>query len=144
MRIEDPMWPAVREIARRILREENLTIHAPQSFHARLDGLVLALGDAQPSRTIFPTVTAHDAPLIDIISEGSDEFDDGLIGRMGAIKPTNGVCWVPLEVNDAWNSVIEACGELLAAGYPGCLGCGGPNSEAAWDEQLSREKWSVE
>ena len=31
-----------------------------------------------------------------------------------------------------------ACRELLEAGYPGCIGCGGPNSELPWNEVKNR------
>ena len=56
MRIDDQMWPAVREAARRLLREDSLIIRTPARFVEEIDRLVLMMGDAQPSRLSFPSV----------------------------------------------------------------------------------------
>ena len=66
MRIDDHMWPAVREAARRILREDSLIIRTPVRFVEDLDRLILLMGDAQPSRLSFPSVIEVNAPWIDV------------------------------------------------------------------------------
>ena len=35
--------------------------------------------------------------------------------------------------------ILEIIRELIDAGYPGCVGCGGPGSEEVWDEIQNRE-----
>lgn len=141
MRIQDPMWPAVREVARRILREDSLVIHAGESYMEELEQLILSMGDAQPARLTFPTLHLSQSAMIDIIQHHPSSSQSIQLARLGTEEPDSNVCWIPLATNEAWNCVLEACHELLAAGYPGCVGCGGPNSEEEWDEEKSREKW---
>ena len=142
VRIDDPMWPAVREAARRILRLEALTIWAPSECIPQLDALVLSMGDAQPSRLTFPILKPHNQPSIDVSLLAPEENLSGLVVRLGQHEPEPETCWIPMDVAESWSVVNEACIELLAAGYPGCLGCGGPNSERPWDELKSRNIWA--
>ena len=142
MRIQDPMWPAVREVARRILREESLTIRAGESYMLELEALVLAMGDAQPARLTFPTLQPSPSSVIEITQQVSVSHETVHLARLGLKEPDSEVCWIPLSTDEAWNCVKEACYELLIAGYPGCVGCGGPNSEDEWDETKSRENWA--
>ena len=142
MRIEDPMWPAVREVARRILREDSLVIRASESYMQELDDLILAMGDAQPARLAFPTLEVMQSSVIDITQQTTTSNQSVHLARLGKQEPEPHVCWIPLATDEAWNSVLEACHELLEAGYPGCVGCGGPNSEDEWDEAKSRKNWS--
>ena len=142
MRIQDPMWPAVREVARRILREDSLVIQAGESYMQELDSLILAMGDAQPARLAFPTIQLTQSSMIEITQQHPTSLQAVHLARLGIEEPEPDVCWIPLDTNKAWNCVLEACHELLAAGYPGCVGCGGPNSEEEWDEAKSRENWN--
>lgn len=142
MRIEDPMWPAVREVARRILREDSLVIQASESYMQELDDLILAMGDAQPARLAFPTLEVMQSSVIDITQRTTTSNQSVHLARLGKQEPEPDVCWIPLATDEAWNSVLGACHELLVAGYPGCVGCGGPNSEDEWDESKSRKNWS--
>ena len=136
------MWPAVREVARRILREESLTIRAGESYMPELEALVLAMGDAQPARLTFPTLQPSLSSVIEITQQVSASHETVHLARLGLKEPDSEVCWIPLSTDEAWNCVKEACYELLIAGYPGCVGCGGPNSEDEWDETKSRENWA--
>ena len=43
-----------------------------------------------------------------------------------------------MSPSPAWEAVSKVSDELLRAGYPGCLGCGGPHAEGDWDEVASR------
>ena len=47
------------------------------------------------------------------------------------------ICWVPTPI---LVSLKEQVLDLLAAGYPGCIGCGGPGSEEEWNESLRRSE----
>ena len=143
VRIQDPMWPAVREVARRILREDSLVIQAGESYMQELDSLILAMGDAQPARLAFPTIQLTQSSMIEITQQHPTSLQPLHLARLGTEEPEPEVCWIPLATNEAWNCVLEACHELLAAGYPGCVGCGGPNSEEEWDEAKSRENWNA-
>ena len=137
------MWPAVREAARRILREDSLIIRTPTRFGEEIERLILMMGDAQPSRLSFPAVIEVDAPSIDVeqVIEAPAELTH--LARLGPEEPPVDVCWIPLDADDAWAAILEACEDLLEAGYPGCVGCGGPNSELPWDEEKFRQSWST-
>lgn len=136
------MWPAVREAARRILREDSLIIRTPVRFVEDLDRLILLMGDAQPSRLSFPSVIEVNAPFIDVEQHNEAPTESTHLARLGPKEPTVDVCWIPLATDDAWAAIFEACEDLLEAGYPGCVGCGGPNSELPWDEKKFRQSWS--
>ncbi len=140
MRIDDPMWPAVREAARRILRDEGLALHLPVEFENQADELLLAMADAQPSKLKFPEIATHALDSVDVYGPEDSSLGRHSI-RLGASEPGPTTCWIPLEVTIAWRLVLSACHELLLAGYPGCVGCGGPNSEDPWDEPQSRQNW---
>ena len=47
---------------------------------------------------------------------------------IGMIEPDEKVCWIESEIIQGWKWLLESCQDLLEAGYPGCVGCGGPNS----------------
>ena len=136
------MWPAVREAARRILREDSLIIRTPVRFVEDLDRLILLMGDAQPSKLSFPSVIEVNAPFIDVEQRNEAPTESTHLARLGPKEPTVDVCWIPLATDDAWAAIFEACEDLLEAGYPGCVGCGGPNSELPWDEKKFRQSWS--
>lgn len=137
------MWPAVREAARRLLREDSLIIRTPARFVKEIDRLVLMMGDAQPSRLSFPFLIEAEIPSIDLEQEKDGTTKPRHIVRLGPEEPAIDVCWIPLETDDAWAAIFDACEDLLEAGYPGCVGCGGPNSELPWDEAKSRENWNA-
>lgn len=135
------MWPAVREAARRILRLDGITLHLPSRLMDQADELVVRISDAQPSRLTFPSMLSREREWVDAFEFNLDGGDLDHIIRLGTEEPGRTTCWIPLSVDLAWQVVLEACFELLDAGYPGCIGCGGPNSEAPWDELASRKKW---
>ena len=58
---------------------------------------------------------------------------------IGLEEPSENVCWIETPVEKGWKWLLEACEQLLLAGYPGCLGCGGANSEMLWNEKSFRE-----
>jgi hypothetical protein len=138
------MWPTVREAARRILRLHGMTVRCPQRFATKIDQLILEMGDAQPSRLDFPATLVHDLEWIDFSLASPVEGLSEHVVRVGGLEPGANTCWLPWNIDVAWSTVLDACKELLAAGYPGCVGCGGPNSELPWDERKSREIWVLQ
>jgi hypothetical protein len=109
-------------------------------FENQADELLLAMADAQPSKLKVPKIVTHALDSVDVYGPEDSSLGRHSI-RLGASEPGPTTCWIPLEVTIAWRLVLSACHELLLAGYPGCVGCGGPNSEDPWDEPQSRQNW---
>ena len=124
MLISDPRWPSLREAARRFLRKEDCTLSVPAKFQDEAWDLIQLISDHIPEKLSLPTVTIGEL-------SGGEYFD------MGEKEPRNHVCWVPKAT---WIDFKTQVVELLEAGYPGCIGCGGPGSEGEWNEALRREE----
>ena len=62
--------------------------------------------------------------------------EDG--GSIGMNEPNISQVWIPMEVKDGFSELIGQVLKLAAAGYPGCVGCGGPDAEEMWDEKSTR------
>jgi len=62
--------------------------------------------------------------------------EDG--GSIGMKEPDISQVWIPMENNVGFSELIEQVLKLAAAGYPGCVGCGGPDAEEMWDEKSIR------
>ena len=140
MRIDDPLWPVVRETSRQILRNGDLHLKLPLEFKKEMECLLLKMSDYQPAKIEYPS---FDADLRDDVRIYQRERESGaihLIGYIGMLEPEPGVRWIKMPMHEGWKEVISACHELHAAGYPGCIGCGGPNSELPWDELKSRSR----
>ena len=134
MRITDPRWPAVREFARILLRTEALVVHGPKWLGVKIHALSVRLGDVQPSRTVFPAFEEDDDDKISLMLGGTDR----MLAQCTIDEPSLETVWVPMETDTGWTSVSSVVEDLLNAGYPGCLGCGGSNTEGEWDETNSR------
>ncbi len=135
MRISDTRWPAVRELARILLRTDELTVQGPVWLEQSVQNLALRLADVQPARTRFPQVNPGDQDAISmIVPETSD-----VLGRCSLDEPGTETVWLLMEPTEAWAAISTITDDLLRAGYPGCLGCGGPYTEGAWDERASRK-----
>ena len=135
MRISDPRWPAVREWARTLLRTEDLILEGPPWLRASVHDLSLRLADVQPARTMFPHfVLGNEDAISMIVPETGD-----VIGRCSLDEPGPETVWILMEPTEAWAAISTITDDLLSAGYPGCLGCGGPHTEGAWDERSSRQ-----
>ena len=136
MRITDPRWPAVREASRRILRLQQIRIMLPQKFHSMTNKMIVQLGKNQPSRITFPKLVECDK--ISIEMEIEEEEFSGTIVQVSHKEPDLETVWIR-GGDDLWLDILNACEDLLFAGYPGCIGCGGPNSEKKWDETEHRK-----
>ncbi len=135
MRISDTRWPVVRELARILLRTDELTVQGPVWLEQSVQNLALRLADVQPARTRFPQFNPGDQDAISmIVPETSD-----VLGRCSLDEPGTETVWLLMEPTEAWAAISTITDDLLRAGYPGCLGCGGPYTEGAWDERASRK-----
>ena len=140
MRITDPAWPAVQEAARMMLREDQTSILVPKNLNDSVEELILKMGDTMPSRQTFPSVShvGKDEIIFTMKDHTSPHFYCGLS------TPLIGTLWIPFEASKIWNILRQAMFDLLDAGYPGCLGCGGKGSEAEWDEVASRTRMNLD
>lgn len=122
-----PAWGAVREAARRILRHEKVRINLPLDAIDAGHRLVDRIMEANPRRTDLPTV--HLGDTAEVYAE-----------QILLLSWTNGgslhTLLMPTEGDAATSMmhVLEMAHDLVDAGYPGCLGCGGPGLEDPWDE----------
>ena len=60
------------------------------------------------------------------------------LAQIGGREPSIEVCWVP---DCGWDDFSEQILDLLEAGYPGCIGCGGPGAEEEWNEDVRRDQF---
>ncbi len=120
--ITDVRWPSLREAARRFLREDGCTLSVPEIYEKEAWNLVQKISDFVPSKIDLPTVVIGDLSVVGL-------------AKIGGEKPGLEICWVP---NSGWKEFEEQVLDLLSAGYPGCVGCGGPGSEGDWDESFRR------
>jgi len=140
MRMDDPLWPVVRESARRVLRLEHISIKIPVELGSEFKALCDEISQNIPSRLIFPKVEYVESDHIEIRRTDIENTDDGKLIVIGKEEPARDVCWIESDKIQGWNWLMESCHDLLSAGYPGCIGCGGPNSEAEWNEDEFRTK----
>jgi len=140
MRITHPLWPAVREFSRRLLREDGLVLTVGVHQTERVNQLLLAMGDRQPERLTFPQVVAHPTKTLNLQLRRHGKLT--LWATCSDVEPLPSVLWLPMDADDALDSVFHASHDLLQAGYPGCIGCVGSVDETAWDEGAHRQRWT--
>ena len=128
MDITDVRWPSLREAARRFLREEGCTLSVPQEYEDRAWDLVQKISDNVPSKLDLPEVIIGDLSVVGL-------------AQIGGMRPEIEVCWVP---DSNFSDFEEQVLDLLEAGYPGCIGCGGPGSEGDWNEAIRRAEIEAE
>ena len=131
-----PLWPVVREAARRMVRIENLEIGAEQQFSADIYELSNKISDHLPQRTTFPQHVTCNQNTIRVFDKSGDT--NTLIIEIGNNEPNIKVCWVQMTGEMGFAAVMESCLQLLNAGYPGCIGCDDSIQEGRWDERKFR------
>ena len=67
-----PLWPVVREAARRMVRIENLEIWAEQKFSDAIRELSNKISDHLPQRTTFPKHVIYNQNTIQIYENSGD------------------------------------------------------------------------
>ena len=120
--MNDPRWPSLREAARRFLREDGCTLSIPEELIDAGWEVVQMIADYVPSKIDLPIVVKGDLAVVGL-------------AQIGGKEPSIEICWVP---NCGWDDFSEQVVDLLKAGYPGCVGCGGPGAEEEWNEELRR------
>ncbi len=101
-----------------------------------MHAVLLEISDFQPERLQFPTFELQQCDDVCVHVKEGEHLR--MIASIGMTEPAPNVRWVKMERNPGWKEVVLVCNELHVAGYPGCVGCGGPNSEMPWDEEKSR------
>jgi hypothetical protein len=125
----DGKAPCIAEAARRLLRSENTILSVPSDLFVEAQALSLAISDGIPKMIREPTVV-EGGPAI--VIEG--------LAQLAGEAPGLDICWVPGSSEELWTRWIRQVSDLISAGYPGCVGCGGPGSEGPWDEAASRAR----
>ena len=83
---------------------------------------------------MFPAFLSHTAGDIQLVDPVSSE----ILALCSLNEPELTTVWLPMSPSAAWDAISKVSDDLLQAGYPGCLGCGGPHTEGDWDEAASR------
>ena len=122
---------SLRELARRILRSRGVIIRHPSEVEIPSE-LSLEISDLAPSLHFGLESKVHSDTEIVVSLIGEDG------GSIGMKEPDISQVWIPMENNVGFSELIEQVLKLAAAGYPGCVGCGGPDAEEMWDEKSIR------
>ena len=136
MQMNHPLWPVVRESARRVVRIEKISITAPDEYTSDINHLSGLIGDHIPQRSTFPVHSKVEREEIWIYDD--TRVQSHPIIYIGNTEPQIDVCWIELPIKDGFNAIMESCEQLLNAGYPGCVGCDESIQEGRWDEEIFR------
>ena len=135
MRPDDVRWPAVREAARRILRTRRVVIEVMQDDLELAHRLVMAISNANPAQLTLPEVHTAESAVI------WDGDADAPLVVWDATADPRAVLFQPGHAHSVnFEEVAAMAHTLIEAGYPGCLGCGGPGLEDPWDEEAWRSR----
>ena len=122
------------EISRRALRSEKLKFSFDEKTKINIQKLSNLISDSAPSIIIEMNKDGYGKNNhIEIFN------NERRIGIIGPEEPNNIDClWIPTEISTFWEDFEYKILHLVEAGYPGCIGCGGPGSEEAWNENKYR------
>tara|TARA_B100000941_G_scaffold289501_1_gene269002 strand:+ start:1261 stop:1662 length:402 start_codon:yes stop_codon:yes gene_type:complete len=125
---------SLREAARRLLRSEGGILYLNRSIKDDAIKMMLKISDIVPSKISFPELSYIESQEILLECSGNNFY-------IGEEEKSEEYCWVKShksETGESWDDFRNMVLELAIAGYPGCIGCGGPGSEEIWDESNSR------
>ena len=125
---------SLREAARRLLRSEGGILYLNRNISDAAIELMLKISDKVPSKISFPKLAYIESHEILLECLGNNFY-------IGEEEKSEEYCWVKSHksnTGDSWGDFSAMVLELAMAGYPGCIGCGGPGSEEIWDESRSR------
>ena len=125
---------SLREAARRLLRSEGGILYLNRNILDAAIELMLKISDIVPSKISFPELAYVESHEILLECLGNNFY-------IGEEEKSEEYCWVKSHksnTGDSWGDFSAMVLELAMAGYPGCIGCGGPGSEEIWDESRSR------
>lgn len=138
MEMNHPQWPVVRESARRLVKNEAVIIAAPHRYGESITDLSNHISDHIPQRTSFPEHQLAESEEIWIFQRGKD-MNEAFV-YIGPSEPDITVCWINMNLDEGFQSVIDSCLQLLRAGYPGCVGCDSTPTETRWNEYQFRNQ----
>jgi len=125
---------AMREWSRRFLRNSEILTKSTKDLSDKILNLHYYFNDKAPSQ--------YSQIQQEIIDEDSIYLytNDTLIGQVGGeISREMTSVYIPTDdVSEKWNHLERIILELINAGYPGCVGCGGPDADEEWDENKNR------
>tara|TARA_B100001113_G_C20940141_1_gene548341 strand:- start:113 stop:532 length:420 start_codon:yes stop_codon:yes gene_type:complete len=126
---------AMREWARRFLKNSSITTLSPSKLTPMIQELHLFYNDETPSQYSEITVLNHNLDVIKLQWNGIN------IGQIGGDVPKElSSVYIPTDnIVQTWSEMEKITRELISAGYPGCVGCGGPGAEEEWDEIRHRK-----
>ena len=127
---------SLREAARRLLRCQGGTLYIPRKWISDAEGLVLKVSDLVPSKIVAPKIESVSGEHISYTN------DEDLNFHIGIDEPDLSYCWIKADMSETghcWDDFSLMVIKLASAGYPGCVGCGGPGSEGPWDEKTARK-----
>ena len=127
---------STREAARRLLRCEGGTLYVPMERRHEAENMLIHITDILPSKIESAKIEVSTNQDIIFFSPDENNF------TIGQREPDISHCWVKTEgidLENYWSDFYSMIINLVTAGYPGCVGCGGPGSETPWDEHLARQ-----
>ena len=125
---------SLREAARRILRSQGGILYINRNKLHSVSELMLKISDMVPSKLDSPKIIYTDSEEV-VFESLENNFS------IGVKEKSLDYCWVKSLKSDSgepWIDFTMMVIELATAGYPGCIGCGGPGSEELWDEATLR------
>ena len=125
---------SLREAARRILRSQGGILYISKNKLDSVSELMLKISDMVPSKLDSPKIIYTDSEEV-VFESLENNFS------IGVKEKSLDYCWVKSLKSDSgepWIDFTMMVIELATAGYPGCIGCGGPGSEELWDEATLR------
>ena len=125
---------SLREAARRILRSQGGILYINKNKLDSVSELMLKISDMVPSKLDSPKIIYTDSEEV-VFESLENNFS------IGVKEKSLDYCWVKSLKSDSgepWIDFTMMVIELATAGYPGCIGCGGPGSEELWDEATLR------
>ena len=127
---------SIRELARRILRSRGVIIQSPKYIDID-ESLSLKISDLAPSLYFGVEIKYHQNENIVITNIGEAG------GQIGISQPSENEVWIPLDLQTGFNRLSLEIIRLAAAGYPGCVGCGGEDAESPWEETKVRQLFDL-
>ncbi len=133
-----PLQMAMREWARRFLRHSEITTESPPLIAEKILATHQYYNEKVPSQfsQLFQSKNIDSAIKL--------YHNDILIGQLGGeMSNSLSSVFIPsTNLDKIWNDIELIIRELVLAGYPGCIGCGGPGAEEIWDEKQHRDNIS--
>ena len=100
MQMNHPLWPVVRESARRIVKSDSISISAPMEFADLINQLADYIGEKIPQRANLPKHQVSDSKDIQIHQVNPENLE--LIIYIGKVEPNFEVCWVEMEIAEGF------------------------------------------